>query len=217
VQLGLIPSVSFEELGIQSQDAHSYMQRFVSQELTKHIPSPPRFITFDGVDGVGKSTLATCLGVELSAELVHLDNFIEKNRGSYLHALKIEEIATAIRQASKKAPYIIMEGCFIEHVLLKIGQTADFRLYVARMTKMKADPAIERYEDYDLLTSDAPAHEIIAKRNEIAEGASRMLARFTGDDGNAEMPQLERELIQYHCDFRPQQRANVIVQRVHYN
>jgi len=75
-----------------------------------------KVIAIDGKDGVGKSTLAKKIAINLNGSYLELDQFIEKNKGHYVSAIKKDDLLNEIRNNSNKKP-VLIEGICAQEVL----------------------------------------------------------------------------------------------------
>src|SRR5690606_4924513 len=76
--------------------------------------SPIGIISVDGVDGVGKSTLAQRLAAELDLPYVEVDEFVQPEQGGYVDYVGYDLLKVVVE------PYglgMVIEGICIKHVL----------------------------------------------------------------------------------------------------
>jgi hypothetical protein len=74
-------------------------------------------VGIDGIDGVGKSTLAKVLGRLLGATVLSLDNHLTEDQGSYIPYLRYDEIA----QLAQTNHQVIVEGICLRAALGRLG------------------------------------------------------------------------------------------------
>ena len=185
----------------------------VADKLLPLVPGAANIITFDGFDGVGKSTLAQPLAKVLGLPLIGLDRFLESDQDKYLDALKLDELKGAICNRLRSGGRVIIEGCMIDAALERLCKVADCRIYVMQISDPESFGDIEWVTKYDVLYGDQSADELIAKLDERREGLAMRLSELFGDDesGYIGTSGLERELIYYHKKFRPHDSANIII------
>lgn len=151
----------------------------------------PRIISIDGVDGVGKSTLACKFSEELSLPHVDIDTFVQEQQGGYIDHLDYDRLSESIRQAIIANQVIILEGICVQQVLKKLSLDSDTKVYVK---------AIENngfwMDQIRFFHPDKSANEIIAERK---------AKRFSL--GHVE------DIIRYHYTFKPHENADYIFER----
>jgi hypothetical protein len=82
-------------------------------------------IAIDGYPGAGKSTVAREVAARLGVQCVHLDDFLLRNRGSFLKCLKYAELAASLHSRP-----LVVEGVCLLAVLDRIGVIPDVVVYV---------------------------------------------------------------------------------------
>lgn len=182
---------------------------FVSEELVKLLPASARLISIDGLDGVGKSTLARAVAERTAVMLIKLDDYLEQHQDRYLAALDIDALKREIATNERS----VVEGCLVMDVLSKAGLTPDFSVYVARTSRMRAQPEMEWLDEHDLLVGAKTASEIIGELESQAQRWAQAPPEFGGGDVAA-LDGLTKELITYHERFAPQRHADLIVKLV---
>lgn len=206
--------LSCDVIGLGETGGADRVREFVASKLAPVVPVGAHIITIDGFDGVGKSRIAGYLAGELGLTMIGLDDFLEKQKGCFLEALKIDEILSKVTDTLDVHGRIIVEGCLVESVLERIGTSPNFRIYIMQVTRMWSQPEMEWIKEHDALYSGKSADELVAKLEELATRAAQMPEKF-GGGGVGELPNLERELIRYHAQWRPHDCADVIVKMVH--
>ena len=99
----------------------------------------PLLIAIDGVDGVGKSSLASWLAFQLAMPTVHLDLFYDRP-GSI--QWRTEDLKRAVDRRGKRP--LIVEGVLVLDALEQIGRKADFIAFVkGESTSSWADQLLE--------------------------------------------------------------------------
>lgn len=91
----------------------------------------PCVVGIDGWTGIGKTTLATRLASNLSTEYFDIDAALNRDRNSYVPALRIHEVSAALSDVSG---LMLVSGICLRKVLEIAGREADSNIYVKRMT-----------------------------------------------------------------------------------
>jgi cytidylate kinase len=182
------------------------VKEWVIAELLPVIPSGTRLISIDGLDGVGKSTLAKALVEKIGAKAIHLDDYLKKNENRYFEALDF----TFLHSDIEKEQLIVVEGCLVHAVLARLGIESQFDIYVVRTTTMRAHPETDWLDERKLLLEADNAEEFLAIEEEeikkfeayFSEGAPSLGMTVSG---------LRRELVHYHIDKKPHMNSDVVV------
>ena len=155
-------------------------------------------VSIDGYDGTGKSTLAKSLCLKLQAVHIEVDNFLDKNKGGYLDHLRYTELATAITTRSATDRLLLVDGVCVRQILKTISVEANLAVYV-KQVGVGGWEKRTMFEDY-ATPSDAIAHE------------RALLAQYAQIEGSpqSQLPTFQVELIQYHYDFRPHERSEIV-------
>jgi len=211
-----IPQVSCDEVGSDGRESNEQIARFVRAELAPLVPEASRIITFDGFDGVGKSTLARHLAALLKLPLIQLDDFLVRNQDRFLEAIDFPRFTIEISTALKSAGRVVVEGCLVEAALDRINRASDFRFYVMRTNRMHANPRDEWTDEYDVLYGDESTEELIGNLEHTARQWAHQ-PKELGGGGDGKLPPLERELIYYHRNKLPREHANAIIKIVRWD
>ncbi len=102
-------------------------------------------IAIDGYHGVGKSTVAREVATRLDLPCVHLDDFLLRNRGSFLKCLKYEELSSSLHSRP-----LVVEGVCLLAVLDRIGVIPNVVVYVRAV-----DSAGQQSKNARIATRDA--------------------------------------------------------------
>jgi broad-specificity NMP kinase len=145
-----------------------------------------RVIAVDGFPGSGKSTLGAQVAAALDAQVVDFDDFLIRDQGEFISALKLTDLATAM---DADQGLVVASGVCMLLVLLRLQIKPDLLVYVKRM-------AIWGWADQDEVEGDE------------AEGATII----TGS--NLDHHPLDLEVHRYHRQFRPQDVADVVLERL---
>jgi len=111
-------------------------------------------IGIDGVDGSGKTYLAKKIGDALRIPVFSIDDFLNKQRGSYLDHLQYSDLASEIRRVSGA---IIIEGVFLLHIAKQINLEITELVYVKRKSKSGF------YYDEDIFNAEEPVDNYIKR------------------------------------------------------
>ncbi len=90
----------------------------------------PLLIAIDGLDGVGKSTLASWLAWQLEMPSLHLDVYLVRN--SKPQQWRVDDLDRAIRSRLNLGRPVIIEGVLLLDVLDQVGRTPNFLVYIHR-------------------------------------------------------------------------------------
>ena len=150
----------------------------------------PTLIGIDGPDGSGKSTLASELAGHTHFDVVCLDDFLDKNKGTFVKHIDIDGVRDAIRGRK-----VIVEGVCLLQVLSKADLKLDLSIYVQRIRN-------GLWADEDSLGLNHDVDEYLKKLQTAAEAIS--------DEGEA-VPEedLSTEIIRYHHEYHPHENADL--------
>lgn len=165
-------------------------------------------IVIDGVDGAGKSTLAHEIGEKLSLVHINLDDYLEKNRGSFVEFIKYDHLKKVIEETSNS---IIIEGVCALEITGRLQIECDTHIYVQRMS------AYGFWNDSELFDINENVDDFIAKKNAEHREFCEAMAQIEGgnyDPNNTVIPRLTEELIRYHHKFNPHKIADIIFERI---
>jgi uridine kinase len=128
--------VAENDLGPLLVAPSSYLELRTSIRGALGFPNERRglLIGIDGVDGSGKSSVASWLSWQLEMPAVHLDIYIVEESDQI--TWKFDDIARALDGAQKaqrqsKRP-VIVESVLLLHVLEKLGRQPDFHVFVEK-------------------------------------------------------------------------------------
>ena len=167
----------------------------ISEIVRKLKSANSRLIAVDGIDGSGKSTLASKLASNLSSAHLNLDDYLEKNRGSFVEYIKYDLLKT--KMESVDGP-IVIEGVCLLAVLRKLKKDPDLLIYIKRMS----DYGWWRDEEICDVTEDID--EFISKEKDDLSKFAEAMAKIEGKEFNPKecnIPELREEIIRYHYEF----------------
>lgn len=152
-----------------------------------------KVIGLDGTNGARKTTIASALAIELDLPLISLDDYLEKNQGSFIEHIKYEDLS----QETQAEQRFIIEGVCLLEVLVKVNVQPDILLYVKRyQLELWAD-------EQDLCVPEEQLEEFLRKERDLAE---RLSGTQVEDNGSS----LFDEIVRYHSKYRPQDRAHFV-------
>jgi len=165
-------------------------------------------ITVDGMDGSGKSHLARKLAKKLSTRHVEIDNFLNQKRGGFLDHIRYTELADTLQRDDGGATFVV-EGCCILEVMRRVEGVPDLKIYLKhkRVGQWACD-FLAKYENAE----DAIAGETEAIRN-FKELFSKLEESDAQEQSPAALPPLRKELIDYHFEYLPHEKADLIFVR----
>ena len=155
-------------------------------------------IGIDGIDGVGKTTLANVLSQQLGYPAIHLDSNLEKNQGGFIDHLDYAGLKSAMEQNER----LIVEGVCLMEVLQRVGVAVDALVYVMRQSH-------GLWADERELNIEGDVEEFIQGEIELV----RRFLQIEGADGEVKDLGLSEEIIRYHAAFKPHENANAIYWR----
>lgn len=168
-------------------------------ELASYIrQSDSLLIGIDGTDGVGKTRLANDLSKMLGFHSIHLDDFLDKNRGGFLDYLDYSKIENSLKYHTK----CVVEGICLLDVMGRIGIQLEVLIYIKR-------------RQHGLWT-DGRALEIEGDLEEFIGAELQMLndpVLRSPDEPEHETLGIAEEIIRYHHRYKPQMKANLLYER----
>lgn len=175
----------------------------ISEIVRKLKSTDFRLIAIDGIDGSGKSRLASKIANKLGYVHINVDDYLEKHRGGFLGHIKYDLLKTKIENIG--AP-IIIEGVCLLAVLKKLSKDPDLLIYIKRMSDYgwwRDEGICDVSEDID---------EFISKEINDLKKFCEIEAKMEGNELDPEeykIPALREEIIRYHHKFRPHKKANI--------
>jgi hypothetical protein len=154
-------------------------------------------IGVDGLDGIGKSTLARAMAKRLGGSVISLDDYLNKKQNRYVQHIRCNEVDAAI--ATSPSP-ILIEGVCLLAVARRCDFDLDMLVYVRRLSRNTGI-----WHDQEWCMAERPAAELKKEeqelRNIFAEEADDLAEKDLG---------LRGELIDYHAEWKPVHRADLV-------
>jgi energy-coupling factor transporter ATP-binding protein EcfA2 len=157
-------------------------------------------IAVDGVDGSGKTRLASSLASMLNAKHVELDKYLLSGQCLYADALQYHHLASTLSEAMQLGLTLIVEGLCVLKVLKRLSIRQDLLVYVKRM-----GPADSWTDGSYCGERGSPA--------EFSKDVHRMFAPIDLDGSSKSVDDdisLLLEVAFYHFDFEPLREADVV-------
>ena len=152
-----------------------------------------KVIGLDGTNGARKTTIASALAIDLNLPLISLDDYLRKNKGSFIEHIKYEELSKDTHAEQR----FIIEGVCLLEVLEKVEVLPDILVYVKRyQLGMWAD-------ERELCVSEEELEEFLRQERDLA-------ARLSGTQAEDNGPSLFDDIVRYHSKYRPQDHAHMI-------
>ena len=147
-------------------------------------------VGIDGLDNCRKTSLAARIAGHTGHQVINLDSMLDRNRGSYVDFIDIDALRLAAE--GKK---VVIEGVCLLRVLERAELDPDLLIYVKRNRH-------QLWADEDELGL-----------NEPLEAHLERLRQFSAMLRGLEKPEsglgLGEEIIRYHHEFRPHERADI--------
>lgn len=187
----------------ETSDLTKIIRKLKSKELN--------LIAIDGVDGSGKSTLAKNLVKNLGYLHINLDDYLKKNRGTYVENIKYDHLKGDI--LNSRLP-IIIEGTCILLVLENMEFDHDLLIYIKIMSNLGD------WRDEELWDVKGDVDDFIARLKVNGHEFSELMAANCDKEFDTESPYLkpyQEEIIRYHHAFKPHENADIIFWRTYAN
>lgn len=189
-------------LSLLNQTSHSRVSDLAA-DLEGPMHKGARLISIDGIDGSGKTTLAEGLSGLLNAEVVQIDDFLQKNQGDYLAHIRYEDLSRHLSGLLKHSKLVIFEGCCVLSVLRRLSCSADLTVYCKKLDRHGL------WVDGHFLSEWTSAEEYIQHLRDI----QRKMTLLEDTPATDDLPGLEIDIITYHFEYRPDRIARFIFQR----
>ena len=100
-------------------------------------------IVFDGRPNAGKTYIAREMAKELGATSVDVDDYLERDLGMFLGALRIDELRRALEGA---APPVLFSSVCARQVIEKLGLSAAGVIWVEQASQQRLEQARRDFE-----------------------------------------------------------------------
>lgn len=154
-------------------------------------------IGVDGLDGIGKSTLARVMAKRLGGSVISLDDHLNKKQDRYVQHIRCNEVNAAI--AASASP-VLIEGVCLLAVAQRCDVDVDVLVYVRRLSRNSGI-----WHDQEWCLAERPAAELKKEEQELRNN----FAEETGDIVDPDLG-LRGELIDYHAQWKLVQRADLV-------
>jgi len=167
-----------------------------------------QLIGIDGIDGAGKSTLAEKLSGLLGLNHINLDDYAEKEKGTFVDFLDLNRLNDALNESQQA---VIIEGICLLEVLSRIDRCADLLIYIKKMSSYGS------WRDEDEFEITEEIEEFIHNQKQDLKEFCMVEAEIEGREFNEKefsFPALREEIFRYHYKHSPHKRANVLFSRI---
>lgn len=175
----------------------------LAQQMLSACAEGAAVFAIDGTDGCGKSTLAVDLSRQLGWKVLHLDDFLEKDKGSYVEHLRHAELREAVRDATRP---LIIEGVCMLAVARASTLFPDFVVYVKRR-----DANGNWRDEQDCASECDDVNTLIDIREQEVRLVHSHLHPGEAFEG---LTAFRREILAYHFAYRPHNYAHAIFTRI---
>lgn len=165
-------------------------------------------IGIDGVDGIGKTTLAKLLGEKLHVPTILLDDHLNKNCKYYVDALN-QDVAVQIAQLNN---VVVIEGVCLLAVAERFGFEINTHIYLKRIH-------LGMWADGNIFGTNADPSDVISKEEGQIYDAEAWFAsqgnRAPRERSEIRLSGLRCELINYHYLHKPHNKADLVYEVEH--
>jgi hypothetical protein len=189
---------------------HAEFQIFgIHRRTTREIKMRERrqerpLLGIDGMDGVGKTTLAKRLKDPLYANLVSLDEDLDRNKGAFARHIRCGDLNAILANCRR---WFIVEGICLLDVAARCGFACGIHLYVRRVSQSSGI-----WHDEDVALTLVSVEDLKIHDRELRQ-AAMMIATSEGNQSDTSFdddPGLRGELIDYHAKWDPVRLADLI-------
>ena len=154
-----------------------------------------RRIAIDGINGAGKSHLAREIKAEFGLPWIELDRYLIPHQNSFVPSLRTEQL----KRDLVDVPEFVIDGICTLQVLEMLGIESVTVVYVKRFSNSS-------WDDQNFLVPCGSEEEHVVARRLDHEGIVKAM-------GAARNFALDEEIIRYHAQYRPHQRARICYER----
>lgn len=163
-------------------------------------------ISIDGKDGIGKSTLAKMISVQLGFCHIELDKFLVEKKNHYVDSIRYDELLKALSPSTKNGTIVIIDGICVLSVIDRLGLQPNHKIYVKKTT-----PEGFWYDQHDFDLNSSP--ETIFETREVQ---ARQSAKAFGESYEGSPDEtLFHEIVRYHFKHQPHITADFIIEYNH--
>lgn len=167
-------------------------------------------VAVDGIDGSGKSTLARALAQRSGWTILHLDDYLHKDQGTYVQHIDAERLKGDLRALDG---VVIVEGVCVLAVLERVAEPVVAHIYVKRLGSYGAwldeeDSCVDCSVEEKLAELSAQVAHFAKHRGLVDSDAVGVSASATG------LTEFREEVIRYHAAYRPFETATFVFERV---
>ena len=151
-------------------------------------------IGIDGMEQVGKTTLANHLAESLAATSIELDRHLDRKMNTYVPFLRCDEVSAKLAVPGA----IIVEGICLLAAQRRCGFALHTHVYVKRIGRHGV------WHEEDICMGNYPPQ--VLKERELG----MMTLGSSGAPASPEDLGVHGEIIDYHADFKPVENADII-------
>jgi hypothetical protein len=184
-----------------------------AKDVVEHVKrittaSQTRLIAIDGFDGCGKTMLARTLRDHLACQLIEIDDFLNRNEVGYVEHLRYEDLKVVLAEGISNDHLVVIEGICILEVLARLAAVSDVHIYVKRV---RLFGSTVYWSDREACDSPFQPEEYLRQSWEEVKEFRGMMGEPV-EDSNPLSDSTERDLVMYHHKFRPQDRADIVLE-----
>ena len=164
-------------------------------------------ITIDGVDGSGKTTLASDISKQSSLKHIEIDDiYLVKNQGKYVDAIQYRRLKYDISWSMNNNQKLIIDGICILEILDKINIYPDLKIYVKKITDYNI------WHDGIKFDYSKNVEVVLKQEDESLKEFIKIEAELEG-----KKPEIDKikesifhEIMRYHFKYQPNLKSDVI-------
>ena len=167
-------------------------------------------ISLDGVDGIGKTSVASKLAQLLGGVHIEFDKFRNASEDSYLNSIRYHELSDRVRGQLPLTKDLVCEGICAMQVFERLRICPDLTIYVQKVTPIN-DYLLPAYSE--MISAKLPPADYLRQSTQEAEA----LAREFGKSPRTIDPLAEsitKDLYCYHYNYHPKDKADIVFQNV---
>jgi hypothetical protein len=138
-------------------------------------------VVFDGCQGVGKSSLARSIAELIGCEAISADEHVERGRGCYVAALRIDGLKCSVSGALERSPVVIFDGVCARDIVDRLGFVPALFVYVQRNSSAGVPGDLDVLDQEDRLENQGIAEDFRELDIEIANYHRRRRPRRNAD------------------------------------